>query len=75
MKPSIIWCYLLCMLSSNLLVIGKSVHGSSSGGSCEHVKDFFDSINVTINPLENLSGKCHSQLFQKHQSTPPYNYI
>ncbi|CAO1371327.1 unnamed protein product [Diamesa serratosioi] len=43
------------MLSSNLLVIGKSVHGSS-GGACEHVKDFFDSINVTINPSENLSG-------------------
>ena len=58
MKPSIIWCYLLCMLSSNLLVIGKSVHGGS-GGSCEHVKEFFDSINVTINPSENVSGKCH----------------
>ena len=70
MKPSIIWCYLLCMLSNNLLVIGKSVHGS--GGSCEHVKKFFDSINVTINPSENFSGKCHSHPLKKHQSAPLY---
>lgn len=67
---STIWWYLLFMLISfniNLLVSAKSLenlnYARKEEATCEHVKSFFDSINVTINPPFDKTGKSANTFF------------
>uniref|UniRef100_U5ESP5 Putative heparin sulfate cell surface proteoglycan n=1 Tax=Corethrella appendiculata TaxID=1370023 RepID=U5ESP5_9DIPT len=49
-------CFLILMINFNYLSDAKNLH-SKEEKSCEHVKHYFDSINVTINPVYDSTGK------------------
>lgn len=62
----LIWCFILIMFNinnSHLCVYAKSVEQQQrhqlqqNVTSCDNVKDFFDSINVTNNPNYHNAGE------------------
>jgi hypothetical protein len=65
---SVVFCIFMLINSSNLFVSGKNIDQLSRSrhtkdeNSCERVKQYFDTINITINPTYDKTGKFTSQL-------------